>query len=201
MSETDIWSLGVVVYEMLAQRLPFTGATSMDTIVAILHRDPAPLSEVAGEQYTVSFLLEQTVNSCLRKEMTDRLGSASELLGELKRVREQLNNQPHLTVSAIKLGRHEAHASSRLASAFFAASIFPGRCSSSSSCLVAAIAGSIIYRRSEAAELASSWVISRSHDRDKRQALFADERGGTIGFCRSTGTADLNDDGRPSGKA
>ena len=86
---TDIWSLGVVVYELLARRLPFLGATRMDTIVAVLDRDPSPLSEVAKDHYRVSPLLEQIIESCLRKEAADRLRSAQELLGELKRVKEE----------------------------------------------------------------------------------------------------------------
>src|SRR5258705_4569011 len=144
---TDIWSLGVVVYEMLAQRLPFTGATRMDTIVAILHGGPSPLSEAAGDRYQISDHLEQTINSCLRKDMTDRLGSATELLGELKRVREQLNNESYLPGSAIKLGRQENGASSKLN-----VRSLPRRYSWPLLVLVlvllAAIAGSILYRRS-----------------------------------------------------
>ncbi len=61
----DIFSLGVVLYEMLASRVPFTGATASDCLAAILKEEPPELSETNPK---VSPTLEKIVRRCLEKK-------------------------------------------------------------------------------------------------------------------------------------
>ena len=48
-ARSDIFSLGVVIYEMIAGRTPFEGATTSDLIVSILEKEPAPLTRYVPE--------------------------------------------------------------------------------------------------------------------------------------------------------
>lgn len=78
---TDIFSLGVMLYEMLAGRRPFDGETPSDVLAAILMKEPKPLEEHRSE---VRPELERVVTRCLAKECEERFQSASELVTALQ---------------------------------------------------------------------------------------------------------------------
>ena len=80
---SDIFSMGVVLYEMLTGAAPFTGATPSDVLAAILTYDPAPLSRIT---HAVPPGFERIVLRCLAKNPADRYPTAAALEQDLKRL-------------------------------------------------------------------------------------------------------------------
>src|SRR6476660_1123104 len=72
---TDIWSLGIVLYEMVAEHAPFTGDTPKDVMSAILEKEPPPLTSYVADPPAE---LQQIISKTLRKEREERYHTAHE---------------------------------------------------------------------------------------------------------------------------
>lgn len=102
-ARTDIFSLGTVLYEMIAGRRPFTGPSQASIIGATLHSEPEPLSSSLP---AVPQNVDRLVRRCLAKNPEDRWQSARDLAIELQWISGQpaVSPQPSMT-AATKFGR------------------------------------------------------------------------------------------------
>jgi eukaryotic-like serine/threonine-protein kinase len=95
-TRSDLWSIGVVLYEMLAEKTPFEGETMTDILANIIYKEPLPITEILED---APHELQRILKKSLRKDREERYQSAKDLLLDVKNLRRELELEHELEVS------------------------------------------------------------------------------------------------------
>ena len=191
---SDVWSVGVVLYEMLAGRRPFSGATNADTIVSILERNPAPLF-VDQPKARALKMLQGIVSKALSKDVEERYQTAEDMLAELQPVKTQLASGSRVGNSAItaettlqevrQLAATGATASTRYAIPIAAVLLLA----------IIVMAGTILYRRNASPRVTESPLpTSYAAMNEAQQLQFINEQEQRVSSMMGERPMKLNDE-------
>ena len=92
-ARSDVFSLGAVIYEMTARKLPFSGATVADVIASILTSEPKPLAGIVGN---LPPEFERIVAKALNKKLSARYQTMKQFADDLRQIRQRLEFETEL---------------------------------------------------------------------------------------------------------